>query len=103
MALMGARDMRCKVAMLNLGLEDTLAYYTVEKIAAGYGWLQEGAGFPDVRHQAEQRLVRRGHLDHQTESWQPLQLVLRAVKHRRRGDGPDEPDSGTLTSQFPSK
>ena len=24
------------------------------------GWLQEDAGFPDVRHQAEQRLVKRG-------------------------------------------
>ena len=28
------------------------------------GWFQEDAGFPTVRHQAEQRLIRRGHLDH---------------------------------------
>ena len=28
------------------------------------GWLQEDAGFPAARDRAEQRLVRREHLDH---------------------------------------
>ena len=38
-------------------------------------WLQEVAGFPAARHQAEQRHVRRGHLDHQTATWQPMHFT----------------------------
>ena len=40
-------------------------------------WLQEVAGLRAARHLAEQRLVRRGHLDHQTATWQ--------LMHFRRG------------------
>ena len=40
-------------------------------------WLQEVAGVPAARHQAEQRLVRRGHLDHQTATWQPMHFTRR--------------------------
>ena len=38
-------------------------------------WLQEVAGFPAARHQAEQRHVRRGHVDHQTATWQPMHFT----------------------------
>ena len=34
-------------------------------------------GFPDVRHQAQQVLARRGHLDHRAECWQPLPHIHR--------------------------
>mmetsp|Transcript_28573 Transcript_28573/g.60623 ORF Transcript_28573/g.60623 Transcript_28573/m.60623 type:complete len:499 (-) Transcript_28573:55-1551(-) len=36
MEYMGAKDALCKVANLNIGLEDTLAYYTEEDFTAGF-------------------------------------------------------------------
>merc|ERR1719401_3310969 len=36
MEKMGAKDALCKVANLNIGLEDTLAYYTQEEFSAGF-------------------------------------------------------------------
>eukprot|EP00439_Symbiodinium_sp_Y106_P010698 s12006_g1.t1 len=36
MEFMGAKDALCKVATLNIGLEDTLAYYTAEEFSAGF-------------------------------------------------------------------
>ncbi|CAE7245845.1 hace1 [Symbiodinium sp. CCMP2592] len=36
MEKMGAKDALCKVATLNIGLEDTLAYYSPEDFAAGF-------------------------------------------------------------------
>eukprot|EP00405_Crypthecodinium_cohnii_P020811 CAMPEP_0206483220 /NCGR_PEP_ID=MMETSP0324_2-20121206/39302_1 /ASSEMBLY_ACC=CAM_ASM_000836 /TAXON_ID=2866 /ORGANISM="Crypthecodinium cohnii, Strain Seligo" /LENGTH=281 /DNA_ID=CAMNT_0053961241 /DNA_START=86 /DNA_END=928 /DNA_ORIENTATION=+ len=36
MEFMGAKDALCKVATLNIGLEDTLAYYTPESFAEGF-------------------------------------------------------------------
>jgi len=36
MEQMGAKDALCKVANLNIGLEDTLAYYTESEFAAGF-------------------------------------------------------------------
>ena len=62
----------------HLGLEDMLAHFTV---AAGF----KKAGLPAARHEAEQRLVRRGHLDHHkvwmthshTSPWMSLRLVSR--------------------------
>merc|ERR1740121_39140 len=36
MEFMGAKDALCKVANLNIGLEDTLAYYTQEEFSAGF-------------------------------------------------------------------
>jgi len=36
MEFMGAKDALCKVATLNIGLEDTLAYYSPEDFAAGF-------------------------------------------------------------------
>jgi len=36
MEFMGAKDALCKVAHLNIGLEDTLAYYSPEDFAAGF-------------------------------------------------------------------
>merc|ERR1719293_549796 len=36
MEKMGAKDALCKVANLNIGLEDTLAYYTQEEFAEGF-------------------------------------------------------------------
>ena len=49
-------------------------------------WLQEVPGFPAARHQAEQRLVRRGHLDHQTAVWQLMHHTSpwRLASRRRR-------------------
>ena len=64
----------CKMAMLSTALDDTLAYCTVEEFAAGFKTVP---GFPDVRHQAQQVLVRRGHLDHRAECWQPLLHIHR--------------------------
>ena len=73
MVFICAKDMLCKVAMLNItGLEDTPADTHGKGVR---GWFQEDAGFPAVRHQAERRLVRRGHLDHQRESWQLLDVT----------------------------
>ena len=54
------------------------------------------SAFQSPRHQADQRLVRRGHLDYHAETWQPLQVlqVLReGVMHRRRGVRSDDFDS----------
>jgi len=36
MEFMGAKDALCKVATLNIGLEDTLAYYSTESFAEGF-------------------------------------------------------------------
>jgi hypothetical protein len=36
MEFMGAKDALCKIAHMNIGLEDTLAYYTAEDFAAGF-------------------------------------------------------------------
>ncbi|CAK9085387.1 unnamed protein product [Durusdinium trenchii] len=36
MEKMGAKDALCKVATMNIGLEDTLAYYSPEEFAAGF-------------------------------------------------------------------
>ncbi|CAE7760023.1 unnamed protein product, partial [Symbiodinium sp. KB8] len=36
MEKMGAKDALCKVATLNIGLEDTLAYYSPDEFAAGF-------------------------------------------------------------------
>merc|ERR1719502_953087 len=36
MEKMGAKDALCKIANLNIGLEDTLAYYTAEEFAEGF-------------------------------------------------------------------
>merc|ERR1712056_140649 len=36
MEFMGAKDALCKVANLNIGLEDTLAYYTTEDFSTGF-------------------------------------------------------------------
>merc|ERR1719155_251845 len=36
MEFMGAKDALCKVANLNIGLEDTLAYYSEEAFIAGF-------------------------------------------------------------------
>jgi len=36
MEFMGAKDALCKIAHLNIGLEDTLAYYSAEEFAAGF-------------------------------------------------------------------
>ena len=57
-------------------------------------WLQEDAGFPATRHEAEQRLVRRGHLDHHKATWQLMHFTrydgvyglerhARSFRHRR--------------------
>jgi hypothetical protein len=36
MEFMGAKDALCKIAHMNIGLEDTLAYYTAEDFTAGF-------------------------------------------------------------------
>ena len=36
MEKMGAKDALCKVATMNIGLEDTLAYYSPEEFEAGF-------------------------------------------------------------------
>merc|ERR1719473_1067497 len=36
MEFMGAKDALCKIAKLNIGLEDTLTYYTAEEFAEGF-------------------------------------------------------------------
>eukprot|EP00424_Heterocapsa_rotundata_P000095 CAMPEP_0168643372 /NCGR_PEP_ID=MMETSP0503-20121227/7599_1 /TAXON_ID=89963 /ORGANISM="Heterocapsa rotundata, Strain SCCAP K-0483" /LENGTH=52 /DNA_ID=CAMNT_0008686693 /DNA_START=1 /DNA_END=155 /DNA_ORIENTATION=+ len=36
MEKMGAKDALCKIAHLNIGLEDTLAYYDVDSFSAGF-------------------------------------------------------------------
>ena len=56
--------------------------------------LQEDAGFPAARHQAEQRLVRRGHLDHHkvwrtrshTSPWRSLRLASSRAEARQMSD-----------------
>ncbi|CAE7198143.1 PDPK2 [Symbiodinium sp. CCMP2592] len=80
MVFMGSKDMLRKVAMLNICVEmvwrTMLAHFTVmaaikktpafqlrgikqSRGSSGIcGWLHEDVGFPAVRHQAEQRLVR---------------------------------------------
>ena len=57
------------MAILEVGLGDTLAQVS--------DWLQEVAGLRAARHQVEQRLVRRGHLDHQTATWQLMHFTRR--------------------------
>ena len=51
------------------------------------GWLPDAPGFPEVRHQAEQLLVRQGHLDLQTESWQMLLFKSRDCARGREEHG----------------
>ena len=106
MALMGAL---CKIAMLSMCLEDTLAHYMVKGVG---GRLQEVPGFPDVRCEAERKLVWRGHLDLQMESLQLLHLsdvmALMSAKdtekgYDRRRVGSDDPDFVILSEQFLSK
>ena len=63
-----SRGTLCKMAMLSTALEDALAYCTVQEFAAGFKTVP---GFPD------QVLVRRGHLDHRAECWQPLPHIHR--------------------------
>ena len=102
-----------QVAMLNIGLEDTVAYYTVEDFAAGfkktlafqtcvfkqdtvayYTVKEFAAGFKKTlsfqtyvckpnRGSAEQGLVSRGHLDHYAESWHILHFTRCAGVHGR--------------------
>ena len=69
MVFMGARDVQCKVV---IGHVDHW-FGGHARILHGKGvcgWLQEDAGSPAPRHQPEQRFVKRGHLDHQTDGWQ---------------------------------
>mmetsp|Transcript_66579 Transcript_66579/g.192866 ORF Transcript_66579/g.192866 Transcript_66579/m.192866 type:complete len:223 (-) Transcript_66579:478-1146(-) len=49
--------------------------------------LQEDHGIPAAGHQAEPRLFRGGHLDHQAEVGELLQELRRPLLHRRRGLG----------------
>eukprot|EP00439_Symbiodinium_sp_Y106_P028157 s3039_g3.t1 len=80
------------------------------------GWLQEDAGFSAARHQAEQRLVRRGHVDHH-KGWRTrshtsvkefaagfmktLAFQLRAIKQNRGSSGLrfDDADPAILTER----
>ena len=48
-------------------------------------WLQEEAGFSAAWHQEEQRLIRRGQLDHQTATKQLMHFTRRGVIHGREG------------------
>ncbi|CAE7317107.1 unnamed protein product [Symbiodinium sp. CCMP2592] len=85
------------VAILSMCLRRTKAEHI--RVLHGRGvcsWLQEEAGFAASRHQADQRLVRRGRLEYQTETWQPLQVLQRGVRHRRRVVRSDDPDSAFL-------
>merc|ERR1712232_1212975 len=36
MEFMGAKDALCKIANMHIGLEDTLAYYSVQELEAGF-------------------------------------------------------------------
>ncbi|CAE7261817.1 Scn11a [Symbiodinium sp. CCMP2456] len=115
----GSKDMLCRVAILNIGWEDTLAHKTMEESAIGFTkslafqrhgvkhsrgssgegiwtaerfgghtrtlrrgrWLQEDAGFPTVRHQAEPRrgvwIIKR--------NWAITASLTEGVMHRRQG------------------
>ena len=104
MLFMGpSKDMLCKVAMLNIA-----------RTPHRGGWLQEEAGFSAARNQAEQRLVRRGHLDHH-KGWRTrshtsvkefaagfmktLAFQLRAIKQNKGSSGlrSNVADSAVLT------
>ncbi|CAE7253420.1 unnamed protein product, partial [Symbiodinium necroappetens] len=74
MAFMGSKDMLCRVAILNIGLGDTLAQFTIEQSATAF---KKSAGLRAARHQAEQTLFRRGHLDHQAATWQLMHFNRR--------------------------
>ena len=71
MVFMGTQDTLSKVAMLNIALEDTLAYCTVHEFSAGFKTV------PAFADHSEQRLVRRGHPVLRTECWQLLPLFRR--------------------------
>ena len=66
--------------IFNIRLEDTLSHFTVEEFAAGF---KKTMAFRAARHQAEQRLVRRGHLDHQI--WQIMHFTRYGGVHGRGG------------------
>ena len=68
MAFMDSKEMLCSGRVANIGLKDTPVQFSI--IRGVCEWLQEVAGIPAARHQAEQMLVRRGHRDHQTAPWQ---------------------------------
>ena len=77
MALMGTL---CNAAMLSMSFE---GHTRILHGRGDCGWLQEVPGFPDARHQTEQRLVTRGHLDHRTECWLLLHIKRRDGAHGR--------------------
>ena len=53
------RTRSCKIANLNCGLPDTLAYYTEDELDEGF---KQDVRLPAARDQAEPRLGGRGHL-----------------------------------------
>ena len=55
----------------NIGWEDTLALFTIEESAIGF---KKSLAFQP--HGIKQ--IRRGHLDHQTATWQPMHFTRRA-------------------------
>ena len=81
MAIMGAKVTLCEVAMLG-NLFGGHAHIHGRGVC---DWLQEEAGFSAAWHQEEQRLIRRGHLDHQTATTQLMHFTRRGVIHGREG------------------
>ena len=73
------------VAMLNTGLEDTLAYYMVEEFVAGFK--------KTLAFQLRVTKQNRGSSGTGIYCW-PLPVIRSGVMHRRRGVGSDDPDSG---------
>ena len=65
MAIMDAKDTLCKVTLLSIPSEDMLADYTADEFATGF---KKRPAFQ--LRDAAQRLVMRGHLDHQAATWQ---------------------------------
>ena len=93
MAFMGSRDTLCKVAMLSICKEDTLAYYSVEDfaLASRTRWLS--------RCESSSKAVARQAMASGSSNRKLLailQVLRRGVIHGRRGAGPDDPDSGIL-------
>ncbi|CAE7941538.1 unnamed protein product, partial [Symbiodinium sp. KB8] len=56
MAFMDSKEMLCSGRVANIGLKDTPVQFSI--IRGVCEWLQEVAGIPAARHQAEQMLVR---------------------------------------------
>ena len=77
-----------QVAWLSIGMEDRLASCAIAAFAAGF--LKSVAFQMRVINQVEHRLVRRGHLDHETESWQ--------LTHFPRCDGVHGPEGHAVQS-----